>query len=303
MRALPLVTAGLTLLALACAAPGGGGADVHVPTLAEIDGDADAQVDVVDRAAELEGALDAADAPAGEPIDVATVPAPFAMDVGAEEYEDPDHIAPAGDAPAGPATRNNVVKAAQLVVLADATAVYLVGVPAAAVDIALHGVTTEVYPNVWASTNTVSDGVRSVTGVFVYAWVGNGWIAEMRLWSSDGAYNDTRWFNGYLSADGQVGWWDFFDTWGTLQGVIEWVSDGENTELGMAGTAGDIQGDFLGFLWLDDGSFHVGYHEGAMNDDAWVTVQPDRAGQLRVWDYASGLPACWDTQGYDVDCE
>jgi hypothetical protein len=224
------------------------------------------------------------------------------MQAGDAAYENPDNIAAAG-APSGPASRNNVYKAAQLVVVADATAAYLIAVPAAAVGITLNGATVEVAPNVWASTSSVSDGTRTVSGLFVYAWVGNGWIAEMRLWSTDGQYDNTKWFNGYLSADGQVGWWDFFDRWGTLQGVIEWVSVGEDAELGIAGTAGDIEGDLLGFLAPQDGSFYVAYHEAAAAQDAWVAVSPDNSGNLRIWDYNGGEPACWDAEGDDVACE
>lgn len=302
-RPLVAVAALAAVSSLACGGAGAPPAEYHVPLLSELSPDADATLDVVDRAAELAGAIDADAAPEGAAPDLAAPPDGFRMVFDSRGMDSTAGIEGGTyQEPAGPTTQFNIAEATLLVAQADATTALLVGVPAAAVDIVLHGQTTQIGPNVWASTNTVSDGVTSVTGLWVVAWVNVGWVAEMRLWSSDGTYDDTKWFNGFLSADQQAGWWDFYDGYGTMTGVIEWASDGQGTgELGLASTAGDTSGQALGYLFTPDTGF-VGLHDPAAGD-AYVTAFADHSGELQYWGYNSGAVSCWDSAGNDVACE
>lgn len=302
---LPLVAASTALAALACAGgPAGSGPAYHVPTLAEQSDEGDGALDLVDRTAALAGSLEAADASGGPALDLAGAPPGFAMAVDSRGMNDTSGLASGSyaDAPAGPATQFNLFHAAAMVTVADAHTALLIGVPAAAAAIALDGTTTEITTNVWASSNTVSDGTTSVTGLFVVAWVEVGWLAEMRLWSSDGRYEGNLWYRGFLSRDGDLGWWDFYDESRRLAGVIEWTDDGQgNSQLGLAATNGPEAGDVLLYLF-EGGTGFVGYHDEDVDQDYSVFGAADHSGELVDPAYNGGAPACWDAGGNDAPC-
>lgn len=291
-------------LALACGGGESTAPEYRTPLLSELAPDADGLLDVVDRSSTLAGAKEAADATPGPALDLATLPAGFGMDADSRGLDTTEGYTTGAylDAPAGPGTFNNLVHAAAMVAIADATTATIVGVPAAAIDIAIHGQVTQIDDNVWAATNSVSDGTTTVTGLFVVAWVEVGWLAEMRLWSSDGRYDNTRWFTGFVSWDGALGWWDVYDAQGTLAGVIEWLAAANGDgELGIAATSGESAGDMLGYLFLDDTAW-VGLHDASAAEDYWVEVAADHSGESRAPDYNGGAPACWDANGYDAPC-
>lgn len=298
---LVLLTGVGLVLALAC---GGepGSADFHTPLLSELSPDADAALDLVDRSAALADALDAAQAPPGMPPDLDAAPDAIAMIVDSRGMDSTSGLTSGSYEAPPPGSQLNVGHAAAMVAIADANTAVIIGVPAAAAAIARNGVTAQIADNVWASTNSVSDGTTTVTGRFVVAWVGVGWLAEMRLWSSDGRYDNTLWYNGFLSKDGGFGWWDLYDEWGTLAGVIEWLGDGQgNAELGLAATSGDAAGDVLLYLFTDGTGF-VGYHDESDAHDYYVFADVDRTGELLDPAWNGGAPACWDAAGYDVAC-
>lgn len=289
--------------AIACGS-GGNGDDEEVlpPALADLATTSDAEVDVVDRSTALTGALDADAAPLGEPLDLAT--AGRGVNLVIDSTEEVGSLS--SEVPR--ATYNNLLQGVAMAGAADLITGFVIGPPAAAIGITSRGVVVPLGDNSWVATNAVSDGVRTVSGTFVVAWVGVGWIAEMRLSSTDGAYNNTRWFNGFVSADRRLGWWDLYDVYGNVVGVVEWVDDGAgNSEFGIAATAGDVAGDVLAYAYQDDGDAYVGYHDASRLQDLWVHVAPDQSGDLRNPDYAFGAVSCWAsstaTEPYaDVAC-
>lgn len=276
-RALTLAPVALTL---AC---GTGASQPGFPVLADLSPAADAELALVDRTAALQDAVDADEAEAGPAIDLAGVPDAFRMEVDSSAAEQlPDGR-----------SWGNAHQAVGMVAVANLATAFVVGPPSAAIHIAAGGTVTEVAPNVWTATNSVSDGTRTVAGTFTVAWVGVGWLAEMRLTSDDGVYADTLWFKGFLSEEGRLGWWDLYDGTGTLVGVVEWIADGQgNGQFGIAALSGDIAGDTLSYL-ASPGAWSVTYHDADRAEDAWVAVFADGSGELRSPDYNGGTLACW----------
>lgn len=294
MRLTPVL---LTLLALGLAC--GSGSEPLPPTLDGVSTEADAALELVDRAAALEGALDADLAPVGLAPDLSSPPDGFALAFDAEEVGALDAEVPAGPPPPA-VTYGNVRQGIALAALADAATASIVGPPAAAIAITLQGQVTQHAQNVWVATNTVSDGNRSVTGRWAVAWVGVGWLAEMRISTSDGALQDQRWFSGFLSADHHLGWWDFYDGAGALVGVVEWVTDGEGSgEFGIAALSGDAAGDSLRY-WLSPEEALIAYVDASLGEEAYVYVGPDRAGELMAPNYNDGQAACWDGEAAEA---
>ena len=288
----PLLVALLPAFAFALACGTGEEDETPPPLLEEVSAEGDASLDLVDRSATLAAAADAVDAPAGAAIDFAGVPEGFTLGINSSE-----EVGTLDDSVGGrSATYEAVVHGVALAALADAATALIVLPPAAAIDIVRRGAIVEVSKNVWVATNTVSDGTNSVTGVFVVAWVGVGWLAEMRLTSSDGTWTGQPWFNGFLSVGNNVGWWDFYDPAGTLGGVVEWVADGAgNGEFAIAATSGEDAGDVLAYVFVDDSAL-VSYHDESRAEDAWVYAAPDKSGEVRTPDWNGGLVACWDAE-------
>ena len=298
-----LVTIGF---ALACGKPAPTEPDYATPDLGTAKA-GDAEEDVVDRATALEGALPPDQAPDGEALDMSAQMAGFALtidsksEVGSLQDEAP---------PERSATYQNVWHGVAMAAIADAATLLVVAPPAAAIDIVGHGVVGPIGKNLWGATNTVTDSSgRSVTGLFVVAWVGVGWVCEMRLWTSDGEYDNTRWFDGFVSADRHLGWWDLYDVSGTNVGVVEWADDGlGNAEFGIAATSGDSAGNLLTYTFADTGDAYVAYHDHT-GSDYWVSVNADKSGSEQAPDFNGGAEACWAaaddaTAPYaDIACE
>lgn len=304
MRRLAWTLAPTLPLALACAA---GPAPVDSPPAPVWIDDAtagDLDVDLVDRAAELDGAQEYDLADVGEVLDLRTAGAGALLDIDADPI-----TALEGQVPAyRSATYGNALQGVQMALAADVITGLVLAPPAAAIAITANGVTAQVDDNLWVGTHAVSDGLRTVTGTFVVAWVGVGWVAEMRLSSSDGQYQDTRWFTGFVSADRRVGWWDLYDGSGARAGVVEWLGDPDtgDGEFGIAALTGDAAGDALVYAFLE-GDSAVAYWDASRAEDLWVHVAPDGSGDLRSPDYLGGSVACWagadDPDPYhDVPC-
>lgn len=286
-------------LALAC---GSGDPEETVPPVLDEAATGDEQVDLVDRSAVLAEAAEAEDAPDGVALDLNAAGDGFLMKIDSAE-----EIGTLDDDLRRAATYDAVVHGVAAAAFADAVVALVVAPPAAAVEIVRNGTVTEVSKNVWIATNTVSDGTNSVTGTFVVAWVGVGWLAEMRLTSSDGTWSGQPWFNGFVSVENAVGWWDFYDPAGTLGGVVEWVADGEgNGQFGIAATAGENAGDVLSYSFVD-GVARIDFYDASADDTAWVQANADKSGEVRLPDYNGGVAACWDAEAAaepyaDVTC-
>jgi hypothetical protein len=263
------------------------------------------RTDVLDRDAALAGASDANTAPEGAPLDLLALPAGFRLDI-----DSADEVGSLQDElpPTRSATWNNALQGIALAAAADVVTAVVVAPPAVAIGITAKGVVVQAAPNVWVATNAVSDGVRTVSGTFTVAWVGTGWLCAMRLSSDDGAYANTRWFDGYLQADGTIGWWDLYDGAGTLVGVVEWSDDGVgDAEFGIAALTGDAAGDVLLYTNAGDDAA-VSYWDAGRQESTWVDVAGDGSGDVRSPDHNAGIQGCWApadaTDPYaDVACQ
>ncbi len=271
--------------------------EVHIPTLDEVSSEADSAVGLVDRSAAL---ADAAEGEDGEPLDLTAQPAGFYLDIDSAELQ-------GTDVPARIDTYRNVGMGVWAAAWADAVTVAVVGPPAAAIGIAAQGTIEEVEPFAWTATNTVTspEGDNSITGQFTVAWVRTGWLAEMRLTSTDGKYDDTRWFNGYVENGGGQGWWDLWLE-DELVGVIEYVADepGSGTgvgEYGIASLYGETASDVLAYEHRDD-AWMISYWDDSEAFQHHVHLAADQSGDVLVSSYNGGELACWDTNYADVDC-
>lgn len=276
----------------------------HQPTLDEVSTDGDAAVDLVDRAAVLAGAVENE---AGQAIDLSAPPRGFLMQIDSEdlqtEAEDEGDDSTMPDAPAAPATFRNITAAAYAMVWADAATITVLGPPAAAIAIASQGEITEIEPWLWNATNSVTGPNGSTAEVDLnVAWVGVGWLAEMRLSTDDGAYDDTLWFNGFLSLEAAVGWWDIYAN-DQVVGVVEWIAEGQgNAQFGIAALGGEAAGDALSYMSNDQGQDLVSYYDASAGYLHYVWFEADRSGEVALSTYNGGQPACWTVDFADGPC-
>lgn len=289
----------LAILALtACLPVANEPAGPHQPTLAEVSTAADAALDLVDRDAVLATASEGAP---GVAPDLANAPSAFFMQIDSEEMQ------AALESATGRRfipTYENVFAAAAAVVVADLATVAVVGPPAAAIAFAGDGLLVEVTPSLWSATNiAVGPDGSSATLTLNVAYVGVGWLAEMRVTSSDGLYDNTLWFNGFLSADGALGWWDLYSG-DVVAGVIEWIvlPDG-SYEAAIGSLSGDTNGDVLAYVGAATGESAVAYDDASAGFLSYVLLRPDNSGETALLDFKGGARSCWDTAWADAACE
>jgi len=275
---------------------------VDVPLLADVSGEADAAVDLVSREDALAGALDWDLADPGDALDMAGAPAGFFLDFDGQAITDAAEDAGVPPPAAAAPTHEHILAAWAAVVWADLITLSVVGPPAYAIAVAADGTITELDTNVWYAENTVDIADVAYTTHLTVAWVGVGWLAEMRLSSDDGALDHDLWFAGFLAYGGGLGWWDVYQD-GALLGVVEWIADGAgDAEFGMAAVSGPEAGSALAYVFLDDSAL-VSAHSGPTGEDAWVYMAADRSGEVRIPDWNGGEPGCWDVRLADAACE
>ncbi len=252
----------------------------------------DAELDLVDRSLALQDALAADLAPVGPAFDAGAMPDGFYMAVSGEELAGTDAAPPPSWG------YDNYLAGVAGVLAADAVAIAAIAPPATAIAIAADGLVVPIAPNVWQATNTIDVEGEAVTADFTVAWVGTGYLAEMRI--SNDSMSGERWFAGYVSADGDLGWWDFYDQ-GQMVGVVEWIDTADAGQFGIAVTGGDAAGSLI--TYVDGYDLDAIYaFDGKRGEDAWVVVAPNRAGEVRLPDFNGGVPACWDADLLNTEC-
>lgn len=268
----------------------------YAPTLDGVSADADARLDLVDRDSALAGASDWESAAPGEALDPATGGQAFALEVDGSEISSLEAEA------TGSGSYSHVTTGAVAVVAADLVALGVVGPPAVAIGIASEGEISQLADNVWYAENSASFGGQQVTAHWTVAWVGVGWLAEMRISDDSGRYDHTLWFNGFLAYGGGLGWWDLYRETGELAGVVEWLGDGENLEFGIAVASGDYAGDWMLYTDVED-THRIDVWSESLQDSSWVEVLPDRSGEVRLPEYNGGEPGCWGPDLVDTPCD
>ncbi|MBW2257983.1 MAG: hypothetical protein JRI25_25740 [Deltaproteobacteria bacterium] len=231
----------------------------------------------------------------GDALDLDRAPEGFHLDF------DGGEIVEADGGTAGSGTLYvNFHHAALATAAADLVTAAVVLPPAWAIGVTANGTVTQEKPNVWKAENTIQLGGQEVTGHFTVAWVGIGWLAEMRVSSDD--LDHALWFNGFLAYGGGLGWWDFYDD-GQLVGVVEWIADGQgNAQFGMAALAGDAAGSVLSYAFTAADTARVDFHDGVTGEDSWVALAADRSGEVRLPNYNQGEAACWDVAFLNTEC-
>lgn len=287
MRALLLTP--VVVLALTACEPAGP-APVEGPRLAELS--TAARTPLIDRAALLDGARDFDQADAGDALDLGATGAGYRMELDGSAITEP--------ADGLPRSYSNYLAGVTAVVAADLTTALVIGPPAVGIGVAASGDIAPIAPNVWRATNTVDVLGQPVTAQLTVAWVGVGWISEMRYSNAD--VQDQLWFQGFVSHDGALGWWDLFDGASQHAGSIEWATDGTNGELGYGAVIGENAGDWVLYASID-GTNGVTAFDASRQEQAWVVVDPDLSGVVRLPDWNAGVEACWDTDLLDTPCE
>ncbi|TNE86668.1 MAG: hypothetical protein EP330_20995 [Deltaproteobacteria bacterium] len=290
------LTAALALpLAFSLACGPAGGSAPAIPVLADLNPDAAGRVGLVDRDALLADAVDYDLADRGTALDASG--AGFRMD-----FDGNALIDAAESAEVPPPSYSNVQAAWTATLAADLTTLAVVGPPRIAIGVAAAGRITQLQPNVWHATNTVDVAGRPVTADLTAAWVGVGWLAEMRVTDPLTGLDQAKWFSGFLGADGQVGWWDLYDGHGQLTGVVEWVADGQgNGEFGLVATAGEHQGDALTYTFVDE-TARIDHLDASTGEASWVFLDTDHSGEVRLPEHRAGEVGCWDADLLDVAC-
>jgi hypothetical protein len=270
--------------------------DAIVPSLADVSPEADAAVDLIDREQVLAEAVDAELASPGAAFDPRLAGEGFRLQFSGEGVVDTSGAGTERDAMP---TYANVWAGASAVAWAEGIRHAVVGPQAIAIAVALDGRITQVQPNVWLAENTVHLPEGPITTHLTAAWVGVGWLAEMRV--SDGARDHALWFNGFLGAEGRVGWWDLYEGADVLA-VVEWIADGEgHGQFGIAAVGGDAAGAWLQYAFTEDFN-RIDAFDPATGEQAWVMAYPDDTGEVRLPDFNGGLPACWGTDLRDAAC-
>lgn len=249
------------------------------------------QTHLVDREAALTGAVDFELAEEGEALDLTGANSGFRMDLNGSAITRHNEGLPR--------MYTNYTAGVVGVLASDLVTAAIVAPPAAGLALAADGVITPLAPNVWQAVNTVPLGGQNVTARLTVAWVGIGWVSEMRY--SNDTVQDKLWFNGFLANGNGVGWWDLYDDAGTHAGVVEWVSDGTDGEFGIVALSGENAGDALIYTSLA-GHHRIDHHDASTGQDQWVDLQPDLSGSVRLTTYAGGAASCWDTTFLDTSC-
>ncbi|MEZ4316740.1 MAG: hypothetical protein R3F61_04535 [Myxococcota bacterium] len=272
---------------MACTPPGEGDPGPRVSDLST-----ESHTDLIDRAALLSDAQDPSAAPMGEALDLRGAGAGYLLQAfdGETLTEGADEM---------PRSYSNYLAAVAGVIAVDVTTALVIAPPAIAVGVAADGTLVQTAPNVWEATNTVDLLGTPVTTHLTVAWVGVGWLSEMRLSSDD--VSEQLWFDGFVSNDGQVGWWDFYENGTDLAGVVEWTSDGVDGQFGYGATKGDNAGDVVVYASLD-GVGSVSVYDASADELVWVAVNEDQSGSVRLLDFNGGVEACWDTAYLDAPC-
>lgn len=264
-------------------------ADAPGPRVADLS--TESHTTLFDRSAALAGATDPREAPEGLALDLAGAGGGYLLTA-----YDGEALVGAEDAPR---TISNWIAGVAAVVAVDVTTALVVATPAIAVGIAAEGQITQTSFNVWEAENSIDLLGTPVTTHLTVAWVGVGWVSEMRITTDQ--VSDQLWFNGFVSADGQLGWWDFYENGTTKAGAVEWLSDGVDGEFGYGALTGEYAGDVVLYSSID-GVGSVNVYDASLDELVWVSVNPDESGSVRLVDYNGGLEACWDADHQDVAC-
>ena len=281
---------------------------VHQPRLDEVSSAGDAALDIVDRAAIL---ADATEGSGGSPLDLSAMGPGFWLNMSSATLQGilRSSGSDESDGPSGPGveTYEHMNNALEALLTADRVVYSMVGMTASAmVSVSLSSF-EEVEPYLWsAEASTTAPDLQTAEVRLNVAWVGVGWLAELRLTTSDGSYDDTLWCNGFVSEDGQTGWWDLYDD-DSVTAATEWLVEEGLLQIGVApltwGAANGlyVDGDILTYD-LSQAGGTVAYTDTDTDFVSYVTVNDDYSGEALIDDYNDEELACWDENLADAVC-
>lgn len=266
---------------------------VSPPVLADISAERSA-LNLVDRAAALDGAVDYDLASAGVVADLSDDGASMAFT--AEGLVDTDGLPTERDADFA---YSNIFAGAAALVFAESVRYAVIAPPHLAIAFAADGDIVQTEANVWVATNTVDLPEGPLTTTFTVAWVGVGWLGEMRY--SDASHSNTLWFNGFISNDSNLGWWDLYADNGDAA-VVEWISDGQgNGQFGIGVVSGAHEGSLISYTFAPDVD-RIDFVDGDTGDSAYVLGNSDGSGEVQLHDHNDGQVACWDANNLNISC-
>ena len=290
----------LTILLLACTVdPADEATPPHVPRFADVNFAADGYIDLVDRHAALDHAME--ESAGGAPIDFLTASDFFRVDLDSEDLQ---ALAYGVDL-----TEVNYqslllgMTALQTLDLAVATRLG----PMGNVMGAYSNLTFQEYEDwFWSATQAVTnDEGATVTSDFNVHWVGTGWLVEVLQTSEDDVYYQDTWFAGYYQADGALGWWDFYRSGGVMV-TMEYLGNVGDGQAQLYWPSTDDVDDEMTWQWNLDGSALVDWQDSQPPPNAPLPtrfeVHADQSGTASLPDYDGVTTACWDSSLVDVDC-
>lgn len=271
----------------------------HLPGFADISSTADGYVDLVDRDAALEGAVEQTEG--GEPIDIAGATDFFRVDIDADDLMS---LADALDTT--PSSYDNLNIGMEVLANVDLELASRLGSHGTALS-TMDNVTLKEWEDwLWSGEQAITNDVGdTVTARFNVHWVGTGWLMEMLQTSSDGIYDDTMWFNGYYAADGSLGWWDFRRA-GGIYAVLEYVGDVGGGEAKVYFATTDQAGDEFDYTWTAPKVGDVVFSDEQPPPNAplpWsASFAADRSGMATMPDYQEIITVCWDSKLQNAAC-
>lgn len=269
------------------------------PTVASVDLTLDDTLDVVDRVALLTDATD--DVPGAAP-DLAKAPGAFFFAIDGSALTATLEERSTGGGAAALPTYDAVATGIAAVVVADVAGLAVVGPPAVGIAYAAGGQFTEHLPWLWSATNTFDDPLRGPTTLeLTVAFVGAGWLAEMRVTNDE--VIDEVWFDGFVGLDLSVGWWNLYDN-GVVVGTVEWIDAGNGNAQSAIAAVGPHPdaGNVLRFLTADTGDARVEFYEATPDFLNYVALDADHSGEVALREVDGGAPQCWATDWTDIAC-
>jgi hypothetical protein len=284
----------------------------HRPTLDEVSAVGDAALDLVDRAAVLSDARDGAE---GGPIDLAAQGSGFWLTIQTQALQSalraqPDEAGEAASAPLSPAapTYAHAEAALEALLVGDQAIDAVLGTSADTLLAVASTELEEVDPGFWTGTARVdSPALGSAEARLHIGWVAVGWLAELRLSTDDGTWDDDLLANGFLAEDGGLGWWDVYED-DAIVAAMEWLLEDSGVfAAGIAPIAFDesagmsVDGDIL-TVEVAARTGTITYEDNPAGTLSYVHVYDDASGEGSIDGYLDGAVFCWDASLADAAC-
>lgn len=271
----------------------------HIPRFQDLSFTADSYIDILDRNASLDGAVE--ETTGGSPIDLAGANEAFMLSITSAEIQAIDDAVDPVDE-----DYSSVVTGAGAALAVDLTLLARLGAMRNTMSTLKDIAVNENGAYAWTGSRAVTnDEGYTVTAEFNQHWLGTGWLFEVLQTSDTGLYDGEVWFNGFYAADGSYGWVDYYRS-GTVMITMEWMGDRGDGVVELYWVVGDDEGDRIRYYWTADGELLAEWADvqPPPNDPSYTQAQVefDMSGYAVVPGYNSSSAVCWGPDLKNVDC-